>query len=436
MIKERPRSRRKAVITQASGGYINIAISITQGLLLLPVYFQFISFEIYGYWATVSSLVAIISIVNFGIGSMASQRISRCYAQVDYQKVGDYFVNSLYVVILISLCFLFFGVILSYWVEDILDVNKGYLSTLVWSYYIAVTTTMISFFSGALRTFSQSILKPLIPVYINIVARVLGIFSVIVMLYMGVGILSIPISLLIAEVVIFSANARYAIIQFGKLNVVSGVNLKLLKEYLHFSPHLLGCTAGEKITRDSHPLIITSLISSEVTTAYILTKKVVDIITQMFDTFNASLLGAFSHLVGESDRERIRRILVKIILVGLLSSFFAFGMYVFLNQMFVDLWIGEGVVLSQNVVTTIGIGYMFYSINRLFRSLLFGFNEFKFSCGSALIEGIFVALLAIILINKIGILGVPLSLSLVAIINSVFLFFRVKKIAYYGGTTV
>lgn len=414
-------SRKKAVLIQIIGGYINTALSITQGLLLLPIYFNFIDFATYGYWITITSIIAMLGIVNFGIGNMVMQRLSSSFAKRNFQAVADYFINSQFLYYIIAFSLLVIGLILSFWLQSVLSLDRAHLEVLSNAYLIALITASLTVLSDSFRGFAQALLKPLFGFYSMILARIVGIILTVVLLYQNIGVLSIPIGLLITEMLILSTNGVYAYYQYRKLNVKSRLKKNIIFEYLHFSPHLFGLIVGNTLSNKSHPLIITTFLGSEMTTAYTVTRKAVEIILQALNVFNASLIAPFSHLVGEGDEKKIKTISIKIISISFFASLVAFGTYIATNHMFVSLWISNDVVLSQEVISIMGLGAIAYTMTRLLRSQLFGLNEFKYTSAMIFTEGVGFVIASVLLVNIVGVIGVALALSAISFLVAMFL---------------
>ncbi|MDY0365397.1 MAG: oligosaccharide flippase family protein [Arcobacteraceae bacterium] len=427
-MKNNTPSRKKAFLTQATGGYILTAIAMIKGLFLLPIYFKFISYELYGYWVTIGSIVTLISVINFGISTMTMQRISKSYAEKDFQAIGDYFINSNIIYILISLVFLFLAYICSYWLQDLLNVSDENLILLNQVYWIAVATMVFSFFATSFRGFSQALLQPLVGVYIMVFSNVFGICLVVFLLYSDIGLLSIAISLFITELLIVILCGLYVCVLYKRLIITSSIKKTILKEYISFSPHLFGYTIGNNILNNSHPIIITTILGAELTTAYDVTRKVIDIVLSMLNVFNSSLLGPFSHLVGEGNKEKIKQITLKIIIGSFLVGLLGYSIYMASNHTFVSLWIGEDIVLEQHVIMALGFSALAFSMTRLSRSILFGLNEIQYATNIVFIEGVGYFLLAVLLTNFIGVIGVPIAFFSISFCVAIRLINRICKI--------
>jgi len=419
------RSRKKAVLTQAVGGYINTAISITQGLLLLPIYFKFIDISTYGYWVTIGSIIALLSIVNFGVENLTMQRISSAYAKKDYKSVCDYFINSLVLYSVISLIFIIIASSSISYLETKVDISQALKDELIVAYYISIITMVLSFFTNALKGFSVSLLNPLFGVYSTIVARIISIIVTIVLLYKNIGLLSIPIGLLVSELIIVISNAIFVFVQYKKFNISSKINLLILKEYICFSPHLFGLILGNMMTNKSHPLIITTLLGSEMTTLYTVTRKVIDIILQSVNIINSSLIAPISHMIGEGDTIKIAKIVLKIMNLSFMVTLLLIGGYISSNYIFVSLWLGIDKVLDNEIIMMIGLGALVLSMTRVLRSILIGFDEFKFTSLVVFIEGILFILSSLLLIKLFGIIGIAYGLLISSSFVLVFMYNKI-----------
>lgn len=413
-------NRKKAFLTHASGAYILTIISMIKGLFLLPFYFQYISYNMYGYWITLLGIVSILSIINFGIGVMSMQRISKAYALNDFNSMGGYFINSLVIYLIISFVFLLCGFFTSIWLSNIFHVSKEELEILEISFYLLLLSKFISFFSDAFRGLAVSLLKPLFDIYVMVGANLFGLLLVVILIYEGIGLLALPISLIITELIIVFLSSIYARLLIKEFEINLKIRYEIIKEYFKYSANFFNLTIGNKLLESSHPIIITTFIGAEITAAYDVTKKVIELILTALNILGGALLAPFSHLVGEGNSDLINNTVIKIILFSIFSGLVGFGTYAVTNEMFVNLWINDDMLLSQSVIVFLALSAFTFSLNRLLRNLLIGFNEIKFATNSVLLEGILYTILSIVFITTIGIIGLPIAFliaSILVIIN-------------------
>ena len=90
-------SRKIATLVQLIGGHINTALVVVQGLILIPMYVNYIGLHIYGLWLASGGVINMLGMINFGIGSMMIQRIASSYSLKDFEGISRYFANALIV---------------------------------------------------------------------------------------------------------------------------------------------------------------------------------------------------------------------------------------------------------------------------------------------------------------------------------------------------
>jgi len=424
-------SRKKAMFTQIIGSYLLTIISIVQNLFLLPLYFKYIDYELYGYWITIGSVLTLLSMVNFGVGVFTTQRISNAYAKKDYKGVVDYFTNSLIVYAFVVSTYLVLGAIIFYLFKHYETVANNNLYILQYAYYIALTTMSLSFFSDAFRGFTQSLLQPLFSIYSTIFSQIIGIV-LIVWLLPEYKLLALPIGLFVAEFCVVLSNGIYSYLKYKQFNTKSTINMKILKEYKNHGKHLVGLKLSNEILNNAHPLIITSFLGAEMTTAYAVTKKALDVILTLMNIISSSLLSPLSNLVGEGDIIKVRETIAKVLVVILRVGLIVFSTYIYSNHMFVNLWIGKDIVLSQETIFLIGVSGFVFIMTRFSRSILFALDEIKFASKIVFFEGILYFFLATILVNFFGVVAIPFSvmvasgMALTLLMKKIFIINRYK----------
>jgi len=422
-----PPSRKRATVLLAAGGYVNTGIVIVQGLLLVPLYLHFIGAHTYGLWLASGGMLGMLMLMNFGISSMLIQRISRSYGQRNLEQTGAYFFNGMIVYIFICLFFGLAGWAVSVWVPVILKMTGDEANLLRHCFQIAVVAMAIGILNECLRSFSQALLRPVVPMTGMAIGRIMGIAATVWMLFDEFGLWAIPVGTLVAEGVIFIVNLFNAMSLFRRLEAKIYLDRKIIKEYVRTSPALLMANAGNTLSQQAEPLLITMFLSPEVTTAYMVTRRAADIVFQMLSVIVGSTMGSFSHLAGGADRERIERIVKQLLILSFSVSAIGFATYVGANHAFVSLWVGNSFVLGQEIILFIGLGFFARTFRGLLGQMLYGLGDFVQTSIVILLEGASRIALAAGLLSTIGIIGVPLAFAMSCSIAIVALGFRLKK---------
>ena len=94
---------KRATVLLALGSYANTVITIIQGLVLVPLYLYYLGPELYGLWLASGGMLGMLWLMNFGIGSLLTQRVGRAYGRSDFSNLGAYFINGMAVYLLICI---------------------------------------------------------------------------------------------------------------------------------------------------------------------------------------------------------------------------------------------------------------------------------------------------------------------------------------------
>ncbi len=423
-----PPGRKRATVLLALGGYVNTAITIIQGLLLVPMYLYFLGANTYGLWLASGGMLGMLLLMNFGVGSLVTQRVAHAYGQKDLSRVGTYFVNGMFVYFCICLLYGAIGWILSFWIADILKVSGAEAELLKQCFRVAVVAMTIGIFNECLRSFSQAMLRPVIPMIGLAAGRVLGILGTIWMLFDDLGLWAIPVGMLIAECLVLIINIAYVLSLFQAIVASAKLDKSIITEYVKTSPALLLAKSGNALSQESEPLLITMLINAEATTAYMVARKVADMVFLSISVLNGSVLGSISHLAGEADNVKIRKVVSNFLSVAFILSLVGFSIYVAVNNTFLALWVGENYAFDQYLILIIGIGFFSRAVRGMAWQILYSIGDFTYTSAVILLEGICKIGLALILLGMLGLAGVPYALALTGFASFIALILRLVKL--------
>lgn len=421
-----PPGRKRATILLAAGSYINTAIVMVQGLLLVPLYLYYIGAHTYGLWLASGGIIGMLALVNFGISSLFVQRIASAYAKKDTALAGSYFINGVLIYVCICILYTTVGWILSFWLIDILSIDP-HEKILQQCFQLAILAMAFAILNECLRSFSQALLHSVVSLVGMAVGRIIGIIVTVCMLLNEFGLWAIPMGILVAEAITLLVNLFYALLLFRGLSAKLSFDFNIIKEYMHTSPALLMARTGNTLSQESEPLLITIFLSAEITALYMIARKSADILFQALSVTCGASYGAFSHLVGEKDFEKIKQAALNLLLIVFASSLIAFATYVGINQGFVALWVGKDFILSEDVIFMIGLGFFSRSLRAMIWQLLNGLGDFIYTSFIILAEGTGKICLAIILLNFIGVIGVPIALVVSSLLSFIILAIRINK---------
>lgn len=422
-----PIGRKRATTVLVIGGYVNTGIVIVQGLLLVPLYLHFIGAHLYGLWMASGGILGMLSMLNFGIGNMLVQRIASAYGQKESFKAGAYFVNGMFVYLIIVCIFVIIGFLLSFFFPTLLKASEEVNYQLRGCFQLAVVAAGAGIVNECLRGFAQALLRPVFSMVAIAVSRILSIVITVILLYQNAGLWAIPIGMLIAEILILIAGLFQTVTLFRELRAKVIMDSIIIKEYFQLGGAIFMARLGAALSRESDPLMITFFLRPELTTAYMLTRRAADIVFQMLSVVVGASHSTFSNLVGYGNEEKTAEVATKLLVMVFLFGLIGFVTYVIMNQSFVTLWVGEAFALNQKIILMIGIAFFASSLRNMAWQLLNGFGDYQYSSRVIFIEGIAKVLLAALLLNFIGISGVPLAMVVTSIVSMMALAVKLQS---------
>ena len=414
-------SRKRAMTLQALGGYVNTGIAIVQGLVLVPMCLNYLGLHLYGLWLTTGGILAMLSVMNLGFGSLLIQRVALSHGQQDFRKAGEHFINGLAVYLLLASALVGVGILLSFNLSGMINEVGGDETLIRQCFQMAVLATGISFINECLRSFASALLCPLYSALALAVARIVGLALTVYLLLHEDGLWAIPVGMLVVEVLVLLLNLVQAITLFRGLGASMKLHRERMKEYFQTGGLLFASRLGHALSRDVDPLLITLFLRADVTAAYMVTRKAADIVFQLLSVIIASANGSFSHLVGTGNNVRIGRVARQLLALVFFAGLVGYSSYVALNAGFVGLWVGNVFVPNQGVIVLIGVSYLLNSLRNMVLTMLNADGEFNYSSWFVMGEGLVKIGLTGVFLQWVGISGVPLAVIISCAVSLIVL---------------
>jgi O-antigen/teichoic acid export membrane protein len=402
----------------------------------IPIYLTYLNDTSYGYWLTIGSIIMWISLSDFGIG----MALGRLLIKVQSTATGDRLEadrNSLIntsIVIFIGCALVFFlsGLVLYPFCLKWFKISQATQHTFTITYFICIVAGSLSLPSSVFGGILESNQKLALNRNLNTFGTVLNVLLSIVLIYFFKNITALSYALLISVLVRTAVSWYYA-------NGTTKIKLNFFDYNKGYAKQLLSSGGYFQIARiantvatNSDNLFISSFLNANIVPMYSFTTKM----AQVFGITLASkipnvLFAGMAEIIDLNQIERLQivfQLLLKILLrLAVLTCAFAF----FFNENFVTLWVGKHNYAGQwvNIVVCYWIFYEF--IARGTATLVFAFGDFKGYAYVSVLEIIGNVVLSIILIQKMGLLGVALATAISRTLTSgmyLFIYFKKKRL--------
>ncbi|MDT0642305.1 oligosaccharide flippase family protein [Zunongwangia sp. F363] len=365
-----PSNRKSAVKWNLMLQYAGLAIGMIKGFFIVPIYFNFIDSEDYGYWLATGSLLVWINIVDPGAGSVLQQKVGYAYGTRNLQVLKRLIGSGILIGSLICTIALILSFIFSFFIPDLIGFENYHKEeVLVRAFNIGAIGACFSLITSVIRGVNYGMQKTKGPGIIEIFASLIGITVNITMLYNGYGLYSIAMMLLINGVLTCIGNLIYLqyVTRKHDLSINYSLNktLPLFKEFTYtFFSRLVNTLAG-----NLDLIIIARFIGAEFVTIVEITRRPFKIVEGIVYKPAVAMAPAVSHLHGENNKEKLNKLLMKFFHFLTWAYGFIIAGFLLFNKDLITLWVGAdkfaGIVLSLFICVGVAMKGYFASLGNI-----------------------------------------------------------------------
>ncbi len=366
--------RKQAVILHTLGGWTTNVILIVQGLVMVPLYLNFLGERLYGFWLASGGILAWLSMVNVGAGAITQQRCAAAHGRKDLRGVADYFWHGLVitagVLILFAAGLVFLGFNFAQW----LGVDPEYRAVIRDCFFLAGVGSVLGFANSYLAAFAAGLQRNYVPLFGQALGDVLCLAVMLVgLVVLRLGLYSLAIGMIVKAVVPLLANLAHTVLIVASTGVGARWSKTVFQDYLKTSPALLASKSMGVFATNLPQILIARWIGPEATVAYSVTLRVLRILQNFINHGLGGLYAAFSHFFHDPEVDPKRQLHLArraawsyILLAG--TSLLLFTVF---NHGFVALWTSETHFAGQ-LFTALAATAMFLDVRSNFLAGLGG----------------------------------------------------------------
>jgi O-antigen/teichoic acid export membrane protein len=397
--------------------FTSFFFAILTSLLLIPFYLEYISLSDYGAWIASSAAIGIIGLLDPGIGTILTQRLSVFYEL----KEDDKFSDLLNVAIFIGLGMLVVSVIIGLlFIELAIGVMK-YSGDMSNDIYIGLIYVVLAVSITPLTTIVGSALQArhdtLYAGISLLVSTLLTIIVLIVGFITGYGIATLGFATFIITICNLLIQSYRLITSGGVKNIFQVCPRKELAiDIMKRSSYLYVPKGGYIVANNAEVVLIGALISSEMSAVYLISKKIFQLTSMLIDRIGTAVFAGASGVFSSNENARknnaLNKILFMSILIGSTGVAFSFG----IGEQFIKIWIGESAYAGNLLFALIGFAVLFESRSALLRTLLIASNLVE---RVAIIHSLEIFLkigIMWITISSLGVAAIPIAAIITSLI--------------------
>lgn len=402
-------SRRRAAISNLVLSYGVMALTLVQGLLLVPMYVSYIPVPLYGSWLATGNVLAWVGLVDSGLATVLQQRAAFYLGARNPERLASLVGTG----ILLSLCLAsvsLMALVLAGPAATFVRAPPAGHEVLVRSFRLAVISMAIALAGQGFASLNQGLQLATICGVSSFVGGILGIGLTISMLLRGHGLLSIPAGLTLRSISIFLGNAialgwwcrRY----LDATLKVDGRELRTVGKTLTFTG---SARLGSTLVGQMDALITARVLSPTAAAVLTITGRAVDIVKMAGERIALSPMAGMSHLHGEGNMVRTAALCARLVqTVGWISAAGA-GVAVTLNADFIRLWVGKELFGGQAVTALLALASAAALLGVTRALIVVSLGDISRVAYVGIAEATVKLPLQVVTMRFLGILGVPIG---------------------------
>ena len=409
--------------------YTSLSLVIIRQLILIPLYLRlpnpqhpFIEFHEWGAWEATGGVLVYLTIVDFGIMGVITQRTSAIYGAGNLQQLGDAIGTGLLIALALSALAFGLAASLAPFVPLALGLVGDEANRISWCFFIVASANGLVLFAAATGGVLRGFQRPIAPGLIWLLADLLSIVVTVCLLYGHFGLFSIAVGLL--------ARGTFAALASGLACLhycCFRMRLRLAwardeaRSFGRLAVTNFSARTASAVISGSDIFLVGAILGPVGSGMYALTIRAHDLVRSVAGNLGQALMPGMAHLFGEKDRARLSEVTFAALKLQAVTAAIGLGGVVAFNKSFLTLWVGPERFGGQLLTLLMAVWCAGYILGSIPAYLLISVGDFRALARVVWLEAVFRFPSSLICISSFGLIGSPIAALFAQTISSVLL---------------
>ncbi|MBF0483982.1 MAG: polysaccharide biosynthesis C-terminal domain-containing protein [Candidatus Omnitrophica bacterium] len=393
----------------AKGSFLrisNLLFNIISSLFLMPFLIHALGDKVYGLWVLIVSIGSFYWLFDLGVGSALERYVSKALAKNDHLEANQIINTTLF-------CFLIFGVLfflfcvgitffLHLFIKDTLLIGLAKQIVLLLGLNLAVGLPMRAF-SGILSAHMRFDIGSTI----ELLKDIIRVASIVIFFKFYAGIWTL--ALITCGIDVFGYILLWFVIKriapYFEL-AIKHVTRAQFPYLFNYSMTTFVIKIADRLRYNIDNFVISAFVDLNAVTMYSVGFRLNGYLGFFVTGALGMFIPLFSRYEGAGDYENLRSKFLFLTKISAYFSMFLGGMLIILGGPFIQRWMGSAYMPGYYVLVILAIPSIFASAQNPSIQLLYGVSKHKFYAITNIIEGVMNLVLSLILVKKMGMIGV------------------------------
>jgi len=413
---------RRAFLTIAASG-LSRAVSISAGLITVPLTLKYLGTERYGLWMTISSVIAMMGFSDLGINNGLLNGISRSHGKDDRELARQYVSSAFFLLTAIAIAI---GIVLAAayrWIpwgslfrvqstQALAEAGPA-VAMFIACFLLNIPAGIITRVqSGYQDGFSANLWSSL--------GGLLGLVSLLLVMHFRGSLPSLVLAMAGAPVLALLLNGAvlFAVRRPWLLPLWSCVTTEATKDLWHLGALFFTLQLAFAISFSSDNLVIARILGPEAVTQYAVPCRLFSLVSIVVSFVVTPLWPAYGEALARRDHFWIRKTLFRsLMLVAGVSISLGTLLVIFGNRI-IHAWVGSTIHADLLLLAGLGIWSAVMAVSMAIAAFFNGLSIIRFQLVAASLGSLSNIALSVYLTHRIGIPGVVYG----SILSQIFIF--------------
>lgn len=351
---------------------VNSLIVIINGIIMVPLYFHYFPVSVYGAWLASGNLVAMIGLLESGFSGVITQKMATALSKGDNVEYRILAGANIISAVLLSSCIFLLSLFLSPFIADIVNVESDYRSDIIVAFVLSGLSSAIMVLVSLFGAFPQVWQETKCVGYINTICNIVAIVSLIIYLFMGLGVISLGLSYVTRSLLNLIMQGRWIYRRNKKRNDGAFLyKLNSIKQLVRDCFYPFISKIASVFMGQSTSLVIAAFLNPALAAVYDLTSKITVVLMSILSAANGSFFALFSLTISRGNKVEIESVINKVTCFVSCLIVFAIIVGACFSKPIIALWVGLDKFGGIWLLVTIVFATAINQYKSFFNSLLF-----------------------------------------------------------------
>ncbi len=402
------------ILKNSSSKVASFSVSTLIWLALTPFIIHSLGDVDYGIWVLVGSICGFYGILDLGITTSIVRYVSKYVALDDMEGMNTTVNTCLAMYIILAVLIIVFSIVMAFTFPFFFNVPEGKAVLMRTVLILLGLNLALAFpfrvFSGVLQATMKYTIVSTIGIGTDVLRAVLIVFA----LKSQGGLLGLVFAILAVSMVGYLANLYFTFREVPSLKIgLRFLRKEKLREIFNYSIYTFVAMIGDLLRFNIDSIIIGAMLTVSAITPFSLAQKLIKFPLMLISQTFSVTTPMYSGYEAKGDTLAIQKLLMNSTFYSALISFFIASMFLIYGDIFITLWVGEEYsIVAYPILIIFAFSFCIALAQNPSIHAAYGIEKHKVLAGICLVDGLLNLILTLILVGKMGLIGVALGTAI------------------------